>query len=133
FGGTLVAAHAGRVEPDGRVVGSDVVGPAGAQSFVAFLRRDGVFEARAREVSPTAPQSAMVARAWWFERGRVVAFLQGEERALDGSALAPIVPIAARYVSLDPPMTVEVTATETTRVGAGEPLPAATFEDPDAP
>ena len=125
FGGALVAAHEGRVDVEGRVIDDDATGPGGARSFVAFLRRDGVFEARVREVSPRS----IMARAWWFEHGKVVAFLAGEEQAMEGA----IVPRVAHYVSLDPPMRVDVTATETARVAAGESLPPATFADPDAP
>jgi hypothetical protein len=124
FGGTPMAAHAGRIDGEGRVHDDDFVGANGARSFVAFSRRDGVFEARAREVTT----NAMIARAWWFEHGKVTAFLEGDEQWM-GDA---IVPHVARYVSLDPPMRVDVTATETSAVAAGE-LGPATFADPDAP
>jgi hypothetical protein len=124
FGGTLVRAHAGRIDREGRLHADDAVAANGARSFVAFFRRDGVFEARVREVT----SSSMIARAWWFSHGTLVAFLDGDEQSM-GDA---IVPHAAHYVSLDPPMTVDVTATETLPVAEGE-LGAATFADPDAP
>ena len=122
FGGALVAAHAGRVDAEGRVLADDTAGPDGTRSFVAFSRRDGVFEARARQVSP----SSIAAHAWWFEHGKVVAYLDGEEQLL-GDA---IVPRVAHYVSLDPPMRVDVTATESMPVAPGE-LGPSTFADPD--
>jgi hypothetical protein len=122
FGGSLVAAHAGRVDVSGRVVSDETTGPGGARSFVAFSRRDGVFEARARQVTP----SSILAHAWWFESGKLVAYLDGEEQSL-GDA---IVPRVAHYVSLDPPMRVDVTATETSPIAPGE-LGPATFADPD--
>ena len=128
FGGAVVAAHAGRVEADGRVTTDDAIGPAGARSFVAFVKQGATFEARAREVAP----SSIVARAWWFDHGKLTAWLVGEEGALDDTPASPIVPIVAHYVSLDPPMRVDVIAADTTPVELGA-LPPATFADPDAP
>ena len=125
FGGCVVAAHAGRVEEQGRVVDDLSVGPAGARDFVVFARRVGAFEVRAREVRG----ARIVARAWWLERGRVVAWLDGEESAFGAEDTAPIVPTSATYVTIDPPMTVRVRVGATTLTGA---LPAATFTDPDA-
>ena len=128
FGGALIAAHEGRVAPDGHVAIDATVGPAGARSFVAFVKHDGTFEARVREVTP----STITARAWWFDHGKLDAWLVGEERALDTTKTAPIVPIVAHYVSLDPPMRVDVVAADTTTVAPGA-LPPSTFADPDAP
>jgi len=67
FGGVVVSAHVGRVEDSGAVVGDDTRG------FVAFLKRDRTFEVRSRVVG----DDRIDARAWWFERGRIVAFLDG--------------------------------------------------------
>ena len=117
FGGKPVAVHRGRVLPDGSI-------DERAQGFVAFLRRDDVEEVRARELDG----AAMRARAWWVKQGHVVAWLEGAERPLGAESDSVVVETSAHYVSIDPPMTVDVAA-ETPTVGA---LPDATFDDPDA-
>ena len=124
FGGTVVAAHAGRVSPDAEVIDDRSLGPSGARSFVVFARRVGAFEVRAREVRG----ERLIARAWWLERGRIVAWLDGEETPLGAGDAAPIVPTSATYVTTEPPMTVRVRVGTAALTGA---LPAATFADPD--
>ena len=127
FGGTPVAVHLGRVDSDGSVVEDASSGPAGTRSFVAFLLRSGTFEARARRVS----SSGIQARAWWLDHGRLTAYLVGVERPLGEGESAAIVPVDATYVSYDPAMTVRVKGTSVAFVADTEPLPSATFVDPD--
>jgi len=43
---------------------------------------------------------------------------------------SPVIPVDARYVSVDPPMSVDVHADSVALLDA--PLPDATFADPDA-
>lgn len=117
FGGRPVAIHRGRVTSDGSIVDD-------ANGFVAFLRRSDVYEIRARETEGATVR----ARAWWLDGGRVVAWLEGSERLLGDGPDARFVPSTAHYVSIDPPMTVEVNVGDATLA----PLPDATFDDPDA-
>lgn len=116
WGGTPVAAHRGRANDDGAIVDDPT-------AFVAFLKRPDVFEVRVREAS-TDP---MRARAWWLVEGKVVAWLEGSERAT-AEPNGPILPTSAHYVSIDPPMTVDVTVGAATLAR----LDDATFDDPDA-
>ncbi|GAC1353023.1 MAG: hypothetical protein NVS3B20_17270 [Polyangiales bacterium] len=144
FEGTVLALHAGHIDTQGNVVETmaDVGAKGGEtsitpdtpnQDFVAFLRRGRSFEVRSREHMG----DRMIARAWWFERGVISAFIVGEERSVEVSegataAAKPILPVDATYVSLDPPMTVRVHANTIALLPTEAELPEATFADPDA-
>ena len=125
FGGELVVARGGKVRDDGSVVDDATLGPGGARSFVVFSKREGVLEVRARSVSASRIES----HAWWIDHGEATAWLDGEELPLGDV----IVPASATYVSTDPAMTVQVTASNAALVDPSAPLPEATFADPDHP
>ena len=125
FGGVVVAAHTGRALESGAVIDDATTGPSDTHNFVAFMKREDTFEVRSRIVE----DDRIVARAWWLEHGRIHAFLVGRERALGEADDSPVVPVDAHYLSMDPPMTVEVHADSVALLDA--PLPAATFADPD--
>ena len=129
FGGTLRAAHEGAVQGDGSIVAQPLAGAHGARSFVEWSARDDALEARARIATPTK----LLSRGWWFQRGDLVAWLEGAEDIVEGTsgASAPIIATEVTYVALDPPMTVHVHTASSSLVEPDEPLPDATFADPD--
>jgi hypothetical protein len=107
WGGTIVAAHRGTVRADGSV--------GGEQGTVAWLLRNAGTEIR-EEHFPAA-------RAWFFDRGKLVGWVEGTSQELtQGRFVAHV-----EYRGLDPGMIVEVTADPP----AFGPLPASTFEDPN--
>lgn len=54
------------------------------------------------------------ARMWWLRQGTVAAYLEGEERHLTLGGADAVVTTKVEYVSIDPPMRVEVNVEETT-------------------
>jgi hypothetical protein len=112
FGGAAVVAVTGIVE-GGRLRDDE-------RGFVRWAKRGAALEIRARRGDGDA-------QAWWVERGKVVAFLDGREAPVEGEERA-LFPVRGRFTSTDPPMTVEVTGEPAARAE----LPAQTFEDPDA-
>ena len=116
FGGVPVAVHRGCASKDGDVVDCP-------DGFVAFLRRGDVMEVRER----VEGKVEISGRAWWLQGGSVKAWLEGSEDRLREGDMDTVVSKSVHYVSLDPPMTVDVSG------GAAKTatLPDATFDDPD--
>jgi hypothetical protein len=106
WGGTIVAAHRGRVQTDGSVGGD--------RGVVAWMLRNAGTEIR-EERFPEA-------RAWFFDHGKLVGRVEGTSQEREGSRFVEHV----EYRGLDPGMIVTVTADPP----AFGPLPASTFEDP---
>lgn len=117
FGGVPIAVRLGCAAKDGTVFEC-------TDGFVAFLRRGDVVEVRDRIEGKVEIQG----HAWWLRDGSVTAWLEGSEQRLKEGESEAIVTKSVHYVSLDPPMTVDVSggAAKTAR------LPDAAFDDPDA-
>jgi hypothetical protein len=108
WGGKVVTAHQGTVGADGSIGGRD--------AFVAWLLRDGGTEVREETVDR--------ARAWFFDRGRLVGTVDGSQSETPRGRFA----VHVEYRGIDPAMTVSVKA-EPPAFGV---LPESTFADPDA-